>query len=153
MHILFIPKWYPDHRDPQLGDFLRKQAIAVGSKAKVSVLHVALDPTLESREMQRVQETDGIWELSCHYRGSRSGNKFLRRILNFPRFWRASMNGIRRIITERGAPDISHAHIMVRPAMIAWALKNRYGIPYVISEQSSEYLDGTFEGKGSLFKT
>jgi hypothetical protein len=63
MHILFIPKWYPWERDPQLGDFLRKQAIAVARHAKVSVLHVALDPDMDRPYMQEVAEKDGLW--SC----------------------------------------------------------------------------------------
>jgi glycosyltransferase involved in cell wall biosynthesis len=39
---------------------------------------------------------------------------------------------------------------MVRPALIALWLKYRYRIPYLLSEQSSEYLDGTYASKSGL---
>jgi hypothetical protein len=32
MHVLFLPKWYPGRNDPQLGDFIRKQALAVAKR-------------------------------------------------------------------------------------------------------------------------
>ncbi len=152
MHILFIPKWYPGRSDPQLGDFLRKQAIAVGRFAKVSVLHVSPIPGLEKREVQEHSETDGIWELRCMYRSSGIANGSLRKLVNFPRYWRAAIKGFDRIVKERGMPDLNHVHILVRPAFLAWRLKQRHGIPFVISEQSSEYLDGSFSRKSRLFK-
>jgi glycosyltransferase involved in cell wall biosynthesis len=149
MHILFIPKWYPDHRDPQLGDFLRKQAIAVSGHARVSVLHVAPDHNLKGTPIQRVVEADGIWELHCHYPVAKTGPALLRKLLNLPVYWRTAMNGFARVVRERGMPDLGHVHILVRPAVLALALKRRYGMPYIISEQSSEYLDGTFAAKGA----
>ena len=152
MHILFIPKWYPGRGDPQLGDFLRKQAIAVGKFAKVSVLHVSPITGLEEREVQEAVEEDGIWELRCMYRSSGIANNSLRKLVNFPRYWRAAINGFDRIAKERGMPNLNHVHILVRPAFLAWRLKKKHGIPFVISEQSSEYLDGSFSGKSRLFK-
>jgi alpha-maltose-1-phosphate synthase len=76
----------------------------------------------------------------------------MRRLLNFPKYWKAAMLGMKRVIQERGMPDLCHVHIMVRPAMVALAMKRRHGIPYILSEQSSEYLDGSFDRKGRLFK-
>lgn len=152
MHILFIPKWYPGRADPQLGDFLRKQAIAVGKKARVSVLHVSPIMDLEQDEVQEVSDRDGIWELRCMYKSSAVGNSAIRKAANFPRYWRAAIRGFNRIVKERGMPDINHVHILVRPAVLAWRWKEKYGIPIVISEQSSEYLDGTFAKKNALFK-
>ena len=152
MHVLFIPKWFPDRKDPQLGDFLRKQAIATARHARVSVLHVRPDPDLGPSMEQQVIEKDGIWELHCYYRGSRSRSAGLRRAINLPLYWRAAIAGFRRVVRERGIPDIDHVHIMLRPAALAYYLRLRHGIPYLISEQSSEYFDGTFEAKGELYR-
>jgi L-malate glycosyltransferase len=152
MHVLFIPKWYPWERDPQLGDFIRKQAIAVSQYAKVSVLHVALDPELDRPQAFEISEKEGLWELRCRYRGSDTTIPQLRRVLNFMEYRRTVARALRHLIAERGLPYLSHVHILVRPALIAMDLKRRYGIPYIISEQSSEYLDGTFARKGPAFK-
>ncbi len=152
MHVLFIPKWYPGPRDPQLGDFIRKQAIALSQQAKVSVLYVSIDRNAPQDQMQQVVEQDGIWELHCRYKGSSVSNAFLRRILNFPAYLRSVRQGIKIFEEERGKPDLLHAHVLVRPAWIAWRLSRRYRVPFIISEHSSEYLDGTFDRKGWLFK-
>ena len=37
MHILVLPKWYPGRNDPQLGDFVRKQTLAVALHHRVRV--------------------------------------------------------------------------------------------------------------------
>ena len=103
-------------------------------------------------EEQELQLEDGAWELRCYYRPSTAAFKPLRKLINLRRFWRASWNGIRRAIQERGTPDLTHVHILVRPALVAWWLKKMRGVPFILSEQSSEYLDGTWDGKSALFK-
>jgi len=152
MHVLFLPKWYPGRNDPQLGDFLRKQASATALRVKVSVLHVAPVKGPGARDEEELTEAEGLWELRRYYRASAHPWRPWRRAVNLGRYWRASMGGWRRVVRERGMPALVHVHILVRPALVAWWLKRRHGLPYVLSEQSSEYLDGTYAGKGALFK-
>jgi glycosyltransferase involved in cell wall biosynthesis len=153
MHVLFIPKWYPGPRDPQLGDFIRKQAQALSTKARVSVLYVSIDPDLPQKFLQEVRQQEAPWELHCRYRGVPIGNKILRRILNYWHFRKAVARGIQQFEIERGKPDLIHAHVLVRPAFMAWRLSRRYNVPFIISEHSSEYLDGTFGRKSWIFKS
>lgn len=107
---------------------------------------------LKTVEEQELHQQDGIWELRCYYRPSMAGFKPMRKLINLRRYWRASWNGIRRAINEQGKPDLTHVHILVRPALVAWWLKTTRGVPFILSEQSSEYLDGTWEAKSALFK-
>ncbi len=153
MHILVIPKWYTGRNDPQLGDFVRKQALAVARQHKVSVVFAVPLPGLAVAEEQELSEVDGAWELRCYYRPSTASIGPWRKLINLRRYWRASWNGLQRVFRERGVPDLTHVHILVRPALVAWWLKRTQGIPYILSEQSSEYLDGTWQAKGPLFKT
>ncbi len=151
MHVLFIPKWYPGRNDPQLGDFLRKQALAAGAFVRMSVLFVCPVAGLNTGREDELITTDGAWELRVYYRKSEHAWRPWRRLVNLVRYRRAAMHGVHRVWRERGRPDTVHAYIMVRPAVVAWWLKLRYGVPFVIGEQSSEYLDGTFERKGALY--
>ncbi|HMC96890.1 MAG TPA: glycosyltransferase, partial [Flavobacteriales bacterium] len=148
-HVLFLPKWYPGRNDPQLGDFLRKQALAVAAEMKVSVLFIA--PVTEA-DSEELTEVDGAWELRCYYKASESSIRPWRKAVNFIRYCKAATRGWERIMAERGLPDIIHAYILVRPVMLAWWMKKRRDVPYIVSEQSSEYLDGTYARKGMLFK-
>jgi glycosyltransferase involved in cell wall biosynthesis len=151
MHVLFIPKWYPGRNDPQLGDFLRKQALAAGAFVRMSVLFVCPVAGLGSAREDELTVTGGTWELHVHYRKCEHPWRAWSRVVNLGRYLRAVRHGLRRAWRERGRPDLVHAYIMVRPAVVAWWLKLRHGIPFVIGEQSSEYLDGTFSRKGALF--
>ncbi|MFT3885301.1 MAG: glycosyltransferase [Flavobacteriales bacterium] len=151
MHILVLPKWYPGRRDPQLGDFIRKQMLGVALAHRVSVVAVA--PWSGEGERDEL-DTDGgnRWELRCHYPPSRSAFAPWRKAVNLVRYVRASLRGIRRVWAERGRPDLTHVHILVRPALVAWWIERTRGVPYILSEQSSEYLDGSWARKSGLFK-
>jgi glycosyltransferase involved in cell wall biosynthesis len=151
MHVLFLPKWYPGRNDPQLGDFLRKQAIAVAGHTKVSVLHVAPAKELEKPETQELVEQDGLWELHCYYQPSTHSFAPLRKALNGLRYRKAFLHGWQRVLRERGLPELLHVHILLRPALMAQMIQRRYGIPYIISEQSSGYLDGSFQARGAIY--
>jgi glycosyltransferase involved in cell wall biosynthesis len=157
MHVLVLPKWYPGRNDPQLGDFVRKQMLAAAGTltaqgGKMSVVFSIPIAGLGRSEEQELRQDEGAWELRCYYRPSIAAFKPLRKLINLQRYWRASWNGIRRAIDERGKPDLTHVHILVRPALMAWWLKKMRGVPFILSEQSSEYLDGTWDGKNTLFK-
>lgn len=152
LHVLFIPKWWPHAGDPQLGDFLRKQALAAAARTKVSVLHILADKRPGAGYGLDISEEAGLWEITSRYPASELGFGPLRKAINLSRYRRAALRGWRRMIAERGLPGLVHVHIMVRPALLALRIKRRYGIPYLISEQSSEYLDGKYAGKSALFK-
>jgi alpha-maltose-1-phosphate synthase len=145
MHVLFIPKWYPGRNDPQLGDFLRKQALAVARTERVSVLHVHGLKSADAVTTEELDRSEGAWELHCYFAASTFPWGGVRQPINAWRYVRAARRGWRRLREEQGMPDVVHAHILLRPALFAWLLRLRYGIPFVISEQSSAFLNGTFE--------
>lgn len=148
-HVLVIPKWWPNERDPQLGDFIRKQVQALARFTEVTVLLVDASATQE--RSTRMLHADGLKVVRSTYPASRSRIAGWRKLVNLMRYRQAAMAGWSMVCSERGTPGIIHVHILVRPALIAWWLLRRHHIPYVLSEQSSEYLDGTYERKGFLF--
>jgi len=147
MHVLALPKWYPGRNDPQLGDFIRKQVLATARQVRMSVLFVVPLEPLASLHEQELDERDGAWELRCYYRPDRSAFPPRRKLVNYLRYRKATHLGLERLLRERGRPDLAHVHILLRPALLALQLKRRFGIPYVVSEQSSEYLDGRYAAK------
>lgn len=152
MHVLLLPKWYPGRNDPQLGDFLRKQALAVGIHVRMSVLHVEAITDAGEVPLEELATTHGTWELCVRYRASVAAFTPWRKMINLTRYWRAMQRGWERIVKERGTPDLLHAYILVRPVLFAWWKAQGHRLPFLISEQSSEYLDGTYASKGPFFK-
>lgn len=149
MHVLFIPKWYPGKHDPQLGDFLRKQAEAASPYVKMTVL--VIEAVQDGDLSETVDTSNGPWELRIPYVRSRNPIKPLRKLINLSRYLHSAERGRQRIWEERGKPDLTHAYIMARPALVAWRLLRKYRVPYLIGEQSSEYLDGTMENKSAFY--
>ena len=147
MHVLFLPKWYPGRHDPQLGDFLRKQAMGVAHVAQVSVLYICGTKGAQALDLDELHQEDGLWELRCYYPASEHSFTPWRVVINAMRHARRAHRGWRRVRAERGTPDLVHVHILNRPALLGLWLKWRYDIPYLVSEQSSEYMDGTFSRK------
>lgn len=147
MHVLVLPKWYPGRNDPQLGDFIRKQVLATARQVRMSVLFVVPLDGMTGAHAQELDEREGAWELRCYYRPDRSAFAPRRKLLNYLRYRQASRLGLERLMRERGRPDLVHVHILLRPALLAMQLKRRFGTPYVVSEQSSEYLDGRYAAK------
>lgn len=151
MHVLLLPKWYPGTHDPQLGDFIRKQAIATSGLVRMSVMHLVPVPGLASAVEMSVADSAGLWELEVRYRATIIRWRPARKASNLIRYWRASLRGWQRVRLERGLPDLIHAYILVRPALFAWYMGMRHRRPFIISEQSSEYIDGSYAAKGFAF--
>ncbi|MBL7946433.1 MAG: glycosyltransferase [Flavobacteriales bacterium] len=148
-HVLVLPKWWPNARDPQLGDFIRKQVQATARFTRITIMLIKGDP--EHPPGVARADADDLIVIRSRYRTSQSPVKPLRKLVNLLRYWKAAMAGWRMVLQERGKPDLVHVHILVRPALVAHWIKRKYGIPYILSEQSSEYLDGTYRRKGPLF--
>ncbi len=91
MHVLFIPKWYPGRQDPQLGDFLRKQAEAASNFVKMSVLVIE---AVEDNDLQEtVETTNDLWELRIPYRHNRNPIGVVRKLINLRRYLHAANRG------------------------------------------------------------
>ncbi len=152
MHVLFLTKWYPGRNDPQLGEFIRKQAQAVSAFATTSVIFA--HPVSEQTQPILVDRSlnDGLLELKAYYRQDKSSNPLVRRVKNLIMLRKAFRQAFQELIKERGHPDINHVHILTRPLLAAIQLKRKHGIPFVVSEQSSVYLDGTFQRKPWLHR-
>jgi len=149
--VLFLPKWYPDRNDPQNGVFIRKHAQAVSGYCDVKVLRVSRDLNLSSK--YEIEKGDlSPEELFSYYRPNTSKIKWLRKITNFIKYYKAFNKGWRVFKQKGWEPDIIHVHVMVRPGLIAYLKNWPISKPYLISEHSSEYLNGRFAAHNGFFK-
>jgi glycosyltransferase involved in cell wall biosynthesis len=151
MHVLVLPKWYPGPADPQLGDFLRKQAQAVALEHATTVLVAAPLvrpwPVLTPPEALHTPFREHV----VYYSPS-AWPRPLNKVQNFWRFWRAMQQGFAHVVARYGMPQLVHVHILLRPALFARWLRWRHGLRYVVSEQSSEYMTGRWAAKDPFFR-
>lgn len=151
--VLFITKWFMNRHDPQLGVFIRKHASAAALHCDVALLCVLSDESQKNLIELEEKEEFNIRSFVVYFRKFNSSIPFINTFINFLRYIKANNVGLKEIEKKFGRHDITHAYIMLRPAMVAWWLKLTRGIPFVISEQWSGYATGKFSGKNSLTKT
>lgn len=142
-YILFLPRWYPNDEDPQLGVFIQKQAKAVAQFHPVVVLYVQKKDQLEEDYKLIENKTDNLLELTIQFKTGKN------KVSNLKRFRNAQKRGFAHL---EGYPSICHVHVPVRSSFLAQSLKKKKQIPFVITEHWSGFLNGKFEKKGTLYK-
>jgi len=147
INVLFLARWYPHRYDPMLGLFVHRHAMAVSRFCNVGTVYTHVDSEKEITGFDiDFQKEDGVPVVRVYYNsGSNPVTKAIR-------FWKANQKGIRRLEQEMGMFNLIHVHILTRLGLIALYYKYTQGIPYVISEHWSRYLDLTNGFNGILRK-
>ncbi|KAF5065136.1 D-inositol-3-phosphate glycosyltransferase [anaerobic digester metagenome] len=149
LHILYLPRWYPSNQDPMFGLFVKKHALAaVKAGYRVSVAYAVPDKELPggSKYSTEVKQEGAFTEVITTYlsTGGFSGQ------------WRQAVawrKAIKLCVRQSGRPELVHAHILTRTAIIAALLSILWRIPYLITEHWSRYYPENLQYKGWLRKT
>ncbi len=144
MHIMFVPSWYPTDPGDAWGSFFREQALALRQYGmNVGVITPAMrSPTSlgawtgpfgireEFDEGGPTLRYHGVKLFSWHH------------ALNM-RFWESTgLRTFERYRIRHGMPDILHVHCTIFGLVWAAAIHRRYGLPFVVTEHSSEFALG-----------
>lgn len=150
MKILHLPKWYPHRYDDQDGDFVARHVAAIAAhggvgggpvQAAVVFATVARGPLASLIEEDK--DLDGpvpTWRY--YYRARPTGLPPLDKLLKLL-LWLLAMRRGRRAVRQHWAgarPSLVHAHVLLRPAVVAWWLRLRHGTPYVLTEHQTALL-------------
>ena len=142
MHVLILPSWYPETPDDVDGIFFRQQAQAL-QRAGLTVGVIAPQfrsmrgrpDTLFSTQYgfrQYVEQDVPTFVYQTMY-------FFPRMRIDRDRWVRAGKKLFARYVAQHGKPDILHAHCMNHAGILAHAIHQETGIPYVITEHSTTY--------------
>lgn len=134
--VLFFAAWYPHRYDAMAGLFVRKHAAAVAQYADVCVLYPFPDENIDKVEVVE-SETMGVREIYVYYPFAKS--RMLRTISKAVQYIRAFFIGYNHVVSKFGVPDVTHAHVLTRAAVLSYLLHVRKKIPYVVTEQWSRY--------------
>ncbi|MBK9732499.1 MAG: glycosyltransferase family 4 protein [Chitinophagaceae bacterium] len=139
--ILFITRWYPNRVDKLDGNFIENHARAVSMFADLAVLYVGADPTMSDKSYACDVSTEhGFTVVRVWYRNNDVSTKINGRIIKFFRYLKATNIGWRQTKKLFGLPDVNHVHIFTRPVLLAFYLRFRYRIPFLITEHSSHFV-------------
>lgn len=145
MHIVLTPSWYPRSEADTDGIFFRLQAQAL-QRAGFKVGVVA--PSFRAMKVEPKSIFTGPYGVAHHRHGGVETYVY-HSMYFFPRFpladpdrirWvRAGLKAFAAYTAANGLPDLIHAHSVSYGGILAHAISQKYGIPYVITEHSSMY--------------
>ncbi|MFZ7116481.1 MAG: glycosyltransferase [Bacteroidota bacterium] len=143
-----IPKWYPYQEDPQFGVFIQKHAEAIAIDDKVMVIFAHSVAGLPEKFHFDILQKNNLLEIIISFRKNESlfGN-----LINGIRYFSAIRKGISKGESFFKNPDLIHAYVLLRTAVVAYYLSFIFKKPYVVNEQWSGYATGKFQ-EGSFFK-
>lgn len=149
MKVLYLSPWYPHRYDAMSGLFVRKHAEAVARTCEVCTLYLYADDQVTAYEVVE-QETNGVKEVFIYY--PFVDRPVLRQLTKALNFFKAFRKGYQAVKERFGQPDVTQANVLTRCGALAWWLKKREGIPFVIVEHWTRYLPQNFNYKGWLRK-
>jgi len=140
--VLHLASWYPSNIKPLEGIFVKKQIEAVSQHCLSYVLYITLNPELSKKPyLLETYSYGNVTTMIVYAKQSKYKIRFIAKLItikNFSKGLFSALSFIRKII---GLPTIVNLHIASRLGIIALLYKYLYGIPYVIIEHSSFYIE------------
>jgi L-malate glycosyltransferase len=151
MNILVIPSWYP----PNGGQFFREHAIALSKEGAAITVLAAPNTSLRDFSLQKLPKLFEIVK-------TQSGNfqEIVMPYWNIPRAerlnfygWTNMMQGlVESHIEKHGLPDLIQTHSSLWAGFVAYKLKKKFNISYVITEHRSRFVSNSHV-RAKLFKS
>jgi len=143
LHILNLTRWYPDRFDPMPGLFVQRHAEATALFANISLVYARGIKTSTKVPLYDIdlEEKGGVRTARAYFRLPSANIPVISPVIRLWRFFKANAKGIKKVKVPGEKVDIIHVHVLTRLGVIALFYKFFYGIPYVITEHWTRYLD------------
>ncbi len=143
-YILWLPSWYPNKFEPFNGDFIQRHAQATSLYCKIVVGHFPqLSESVRIDEPSTEIHSDNNLKELIHYcKFIPTGIKPFDRLRYNYLYYKQTLKFLKEYFNDHGLPKLVHVHIPVKAGNIALWIKKKYKIGYIVSEQTSLYLEG-----------
>ncbi len=138
---LFLCSWYPNRRNPTLGNFVQKHAEAASLLNEAVVLAIVADETIHSIEVVENRRGE-LNEVLVYFPKKKAGFLSFSKLRSFLSYKKAFDIGMKRVNQLVGRPDIVHLNVIYPLGYFARKLKEKLGVPMVISEHASGFQGG-----------
>jgi glycosyltransferase involved in cell wall biosynthesis len=139
--VLFLCSWYPNRKNPTLGNFVQKHAEAASLLNEVVVLAIVADETINTIEIVENRRGE-MNEVLVYFPKKNTGFLSFSKSRSFLSYRKAFDIGMKRVNQLVGSPDIIHLNVIYPLGYFARKLKTKLGIPLVISEHASGFQGG-----------
>ncbi|WP_195264036.1 glycosyltransferase [Clostridium sp. 1001275B_160808_H3] len=138
MHVMFIPSWYHNKRNPVHGSFFKEQALALqGRGIKITIAYNEIWPlTLAFKVKEKMGLSYDVEEGLKTYR-YKNFNYLPKNPLMFKVFNRRLEKLYKEIVKKEGKVDLIHCQSSFWAGISANYISQKYNIPLIITEHSS----------------
>jgi len=138
-NILFLASWYPNQLLPKNGNFIQQHALAVSHYCNVSVLHII---AREQEDLFVVDEAKNgeVLEVIVYYKKV-NGNSPIHQLQKLKRRHDSHWMGYQTILKQVDKIDVTHLNVVFPAGSFAVYLKQKFNIPFIISENWTVLLD------------
>jgi glycosyltransferase involved in cell wall biosynthesis len=142
-YILWLPSWYPNRLEPYNGDFIQRHAVAVAAFLPVNVIYVIKDPTGSLTKDVLMEEfaNNGLVETIVYYYVKPKGITILDKLVSHFKYKKVYKQAIKQLFEKKGLPSLVHVHIALKAGVMARWIKNKFKVPFLITEQWTIYLN------------
>ena len=140
LNILFLSSWYPNKVQPSNGNFVQQHAQAVSASCNVFVLHIIARNQQEKFVLEQ-NLNEGVLETIVYYK------KVSSKIPVFTLFQKQAIRrkahniGYQKILEKAKQIDLTHLNVCFPAGLFALHLKNKFKIPYIITEHWTAFLE------------
>jgi len=148
-HILYLPSWFPNRRDPFSGDFIKRFAESASLFNRITVFFTAVDDKIEKAEIVEEKISDNLCICTYDYPAGKGSHSQV--VNGLKRFF--ALKKMYRSRFGNSKPDLVHVHVSYPAGLFALYLKKTHDLEYIISEQNciympeydNSYIPGAFE--------
>lgn len=152
IHVLYLPRWYPNRYDPMPGLFIERHGLSVLKHCDISVLYVHADNKLNGKVYDILESEDGLYTVRVYFKKAEGGIQPIDNLINLWRFLMSHRKGLKMIRQARRRENVIHVHVLTRLGAVAWFNKIINRVPYVITEHWTRYLATEDSYSGALRK-
>ena len=127
LHILFLPSWYPNHKNDLDGNFIQNHAKAAAIHHNVSVLFVTSIPDLNENFKIEKKNSTNLTELYVYYKDS----SFI--IIKLYRILKSYYLGLKNIASF----DLIHSHVFEKIGIFSILIAFLLNKKIILSEHNS----------------
>ncbi len=155
--IIWLVSWYPNEKNPVAGDFIQRHAMAVSKFRKLTVIYMDQSGWKENSILDKTDTITigNLTEIRCYLPFRKTGISMADLILYNLKyhFWYKRL--LKKVFRENGKPDLIHVHVPMKAGKLALWAKRKWGIPFILSEQASTYLEtapDSFDKRNSYYR-
>jgi glycosyltransferase involved in cell wall biosynthesis len=141
-NVLFISSWYPSKEHPTLGNFVQRHAESINPFVNLYVIYVTSSNRIKSEFEIENEIINGVNTTVVYYKKVNSKLPLFNSITKLNRYRMGYKKGIEFIESQFNVSNIelTHCNVTFPAGLIAYELKKKRNIPYVLTEHWTLFL-------------